>query len=143
MPRRDTRSLQRASLVPIVSRTFAELGYRPVGEAGDRAVVPTYSPGLPLLMAAAKLAGGQAAMFVVVPLLGAAMVWCTYRLGVRVTTPWFALLAAALVATSPPFLSQLVVPMSDVPAAAFWSLAALGVHTQGLHDSVRRLLAPR
>ncbi|HET9368776.1 MAG TPA: glycosyltransferase family 39 protein [Vicinamibacterales bacterium] len=111
--------------------TFAELGYRPVGEAGDRAVVPTYSPGLPLLMAAAKLAGGQAAMFVVVPLLGAAMVWCTYRLGLRVTTPWFALLAAALVATSPPFLSQLVVPMSDVPAAAFWSLAALGVISAG------------
>ena len=48
-------------------RTFAPLGYRPY-PLDDRAIVPTYSPGFPMLLAVAKLLAGQDAMFCVVPL---------------------------------------------------------------------------
>ena len=43
--------------------SFTPLGYRPSPNADEWSLVPIYSPGLPLLMAGAKLVGGQAAMF--------------------------------------------------------------------------------
>jgi hypothetical protein len=103
--------------------TFAPLGYRPVEEEGRWENVPTYSPGLPLLMAAAKAVGGQEALFAVVPLFGGLMVLATWGVGRRLGSSRGGLVAAWLVATSPAFLLHLVVPMSDVAAAGAWTMA--------------------
>ncbi|HXI27677.1 MAG TPA: hypothetical protein VNG89_04630, partial [Vicinamibacterales bacterium] len=59
---------------PSARLTLLPLGYRAEGYR----IVPQYPPGLPLLMAAAKLAAGQCAMFWVVPICGAALVLATY-----------------------------------------------------------------
>jgi hypothetical protein len=64
---------------------------------------------------------GPFAIWAVVPLLGGLVVWLTYRLGRCVCqTHESAALAGVLVASSPVFLFQLMQPMSDVPAAAWW-----------------------
>ena len=110
--------------------TLAPLGYRP-GEVGGT-MVPVYGPGLPLLMAAFKLIGGENAVYLVVPLLGALTVWLTYRLGLRFGDHYVAGLATFALVVSPIFLSRLVWPMSDVPATAWWLAAivlALGPST--------------
>ena len=102
--------------------TLTPFGYRP----GDRrgTMVPTYSPGLPMVMAAFKAVGGPNAVYYVVPLLGALTVWLTFVLGSRLAGPLAGLLAAAALLVSPAFLFQLMWPMSDVPAAAWcpWQL---------------------
>ena len=103
--------------------SFAPLGYRPVEEEGRWENVPTYSPGLPLLMAAAKFVGGQEALFAIVPLFGGLMVLATWGLGRRLGSSRAGLIAAWLVATSPAFLLHLVVPMSDVATAGAWTVA--------------------
>ncbi|MGE0449960.1 MAG: ArnT family glycosyltransferase [Vicinamibacterales bacterium] len=101
---------------------FAPLGYA-AAPAGNL-IVPTYSPGLPLLMAAAKIVGGQEALFWVVPVCGSVLVLATYGIGRRVAdAPSVALGAAWLMATSPVFWFMVVLPMSDVPTAAAWALA--------------------
>ena len=102
--------------------TFTPLGYRPVGHAGDWSIVPTYSPGLPLLLAGAKLIGGQCAMFALVPLLTGVTVLATYGLGRRLQSPQSGLIAAWLVATSPVILGSLE-PLTDVPVMAAWTIA--------------------
>jgi 4-amino-4-deoxy-L-arabinose transferase-like glycosyltransferase len=79
--------------------------------------------GLPLTMAATHLADGELGPFMVVPLLGAVAVLGTYLLGVHLHSRTAGVVAAALVTTSPIFLFQLVQPMSDVPATAWWTLA--------------------
>jgi hypothetical protein len=103
--------------------TFAPLGYRPGPRAGE--LVPTYPPGLPLTMAAARLIGGELGMFLVSPLLGALAVLCTYGLGAKLSSRRAGMIAAALLATSPIFVLQIVQPMSDVPVTAWWTLATL------------------
>ena len=103
--------------------SFAPLGYRPVEEEDRWENVPTYSPGLPLLMAAAKFVGGQEALFAIVPLFGGLMVLATWGLGRRLASSRAGLVAAWLVATSPAFLLHLVVPMSDVATAGAWTIA--------------------
>jgi hypothetical protein len=104
--------------------TFSPLGYRPADTAqGLWTIVPTYSPGLPLLMAGAKLVGGQSAMFLVVPVLAAVLVWTTYSIGVRLGSPWAGAIGAWLVAASPVFLYMLPWPMTDVPVAAVWAVS--------------------
>ncbi|MBI4887487.1 MAG: glycosyltransferase family 39 protein [Acidobacteria bacterium] len=101
--------------------TLTPFGYRPGDERGT--MVPTYSPGLPMVMAAFQAIGGRGAVFYVVPLLGALAVWLTFLLGARLGGPPAGLVAAVLLVASPPFLFQLMWPMSDVPAAAWWLLA--------------------
>jgi len=102
---------------------FAPLGYRPIEEEGVWGMVPTYSPGLPLLMAAAKIVAGHCAMFWVVPFSGGLLVLATYGLGRRLGAGTAGLIAAVLVATSPTFLFMLMWPMTDVPVAAAWAVA--------------------
>ena len=102
--------------------TLTPLGYRP-GEIGGT-MVPTYSPGLPLLMAAFKAVGGETAVYLVVPLLGALAVWLTYRLGLKCGGSDVAALASLALLVSPIFLTRSVWPMSDVPDMAWW-LAAI------------------
>ena len=108
---------------PDAAETWAPLGYRPSPHARD-AIVPIYPPGLPLLMAAAQEVAGFCGAFAVVPLCGALTIWLTYVLGRRVfEEPAIAIAGAAFVAASPVFLYQVMNAMSDVPAAAFWTLA--------------------
>jgi hypothetical protein len=116
---------------PNAEWTFAPLGYRPAARGAPGDIVPTYSPGLPLLMAAAKRLGGQQAMFLVVPLSGAVLVLATYAVGLRLSTRRVALVGAWLVATSPAVLVMLVLPMSDVPVAAAWTTVFLCVLVPG------------
>ena len=108
---------------PKADWTASPLGYRPAEEFGFGTVVPTYSPGLPMMMAGLKLVAGHCAMFLVVPLCAALMVACTYGIGRRLGMPTAGTLAAALVACSPTFLFFAMVPMSDMPVAGLWSLA--------------------
>jgi hypothetical protein len=99
---------------------FSPLGYRP--HATDPgAIVPVYSPGLPLMLAAAKLVGGHAAMFLIVPLCAVLLVLMTYALGRRMSSGIAPLVAAWLIATSPLVLAHAMVTMSDVPVAAAWA----------------------
>jgi Oligosaccharyl transferase STT3, N-terminal len=103
--------------------TLSPLGYRPATYPG--AIVPTYPPGLPMTMAAAlTISRSRDAVFLVVPILGAATVWAAFLLGRQLDTSIVGLVAALLTASSPTFLFQLIQPMSDVPVAAWWLLAA-------------------
>jgi 4-amino-4-deoxy-L-arabinose transferase-like glycosyltransferase len=97
------------------------LGYRP----GDRrgTMVPVYSPGLPLVMAAFKALAGSNAVYFVVPLCGAIAIWLTFIFGRQIGTSASGLLAAVALIASPPFLYQLMWPMSDVPVTMWWLLA--------------------
>jgi hypothetical protein len=113
----------RPSPWPGAPLTWAPLGYRPSPNRPD-AIVPIYAPGLPLLMALGQLIAGFCGAFFIVPLCGALTIWLTYVLGRRVfDAPGTALWGAALVATSPVFLYQLMNAMSDVPVTAAWTLA--------------------
>jgi len=104
-------------------RMQSPLGYREGPQ--PQTIVPTYAPGLPLVMAAALAAFGACAPFFVSPVFAALFVWLTFRLGTRAGSPTIGLVAAFLVSTSPVVLFQAVWPMSDVPAAALWTGAAL------------------
>ena len=102
---------------------FAPLGYRPAAGRQSLAIVPTYSPGLPMLMAGARSIGGSCAMFWVVPLAGGVLVLATYGIGRRLSSPLAGLIAATLVLSSPVFLFMLMSPMTDVPVAGAWAAA--------------------
>ena len=102
---------------------FSPLGYRPGVDLGE--LVPTYPPGLPLVMTPFRLLGGELATYIVVPLFGAIAVLATYYAGARLHSRHAGLAAALLIATSPVLLFQIVQPMSDVPATAWWTLALL------------------
>lgn len=106
---------------PDANCTFTPLGYRPV--ESRNAIVPTYAPGLALLMAAIKLVAGYRAMFVIGPLSAAVLVMATYGIGRRLGSSTMGLTAAWLVATSPVVIFQMLTPMTDVPPAAGWALA--------------------
>jgi len=103
--------------------TFAPLGYRPVMLDGAWAFVPVYSAGLPMVMALAKIIGGQGGMFWVVPAFGGLLTWMTFGIGRRLGSSRAGVIASWLVATSPPILAMLMQPMSDVPVAAAWTMA--------------------
>lgn len=110
--------------VPWPSRgsSFAPLGYRPIEQDGVWANVPTYPPGLPLLMAAARIVAGPCAVFWIVPISGGLLVLATFGLGRRLGAPKAGLVGAWLVATSPVFLFMVMWPMTDVPVAAAWTI---------------------
>jgi len=89
-------------------------------------LAPTYSPGLPLMMAAIQKTAGHDAVFYVVPAMGGVLVWSTYLLGSLLAGPWVGAIAAALVVSSPTFILMQQQVMSDVPVAAFLTLAIAG-----------------
>jgi Dolichyl-phosphate-mannose-protein mannosyltransferase len=109
---------------PLRDWTFAPIGYRPSVD-GD-SIVPTYPPGLPLILAAFKAAGGHCAMRWVIPFSGGLLVWVTFAIGRRMFSDQIGIAGAWLVATSPVLLVMLRHVMSDVPVAAFWGLAVYG-----------------
>ena len=103
---------------------FAPLGYRPFSITGT--IVPTYPPGLPLVMAGFLAVFGSDGPFIVVPVFAAFALWFTYLLGRHVTGSSTAAAGAALILlASPVFLTHVMLPMSDVPAAAGWTLVSL------------------
>lgn len=109
--------------------SFIPAGYKRAPVAGY--IVPTYPVGLPLVMAGLlRMTNHRDAVFFAVPLLGALMVWATARVGARLYGPWIGAAAAVLLVTSPIFVLQVIQPVSDVPAAAWWTLAVLLVLRQ-------------
>ncbi len=119
--------LPRAAPLPIElpglpDRVQSPLGYRPRLE--DHLVVPTYAPGLPLMMAAA-LVLGACGPYLIVPACGGALIWLTFVWGRQAAGPLAGLIAAFLVLVSPIVIFQVLWPMSDIPAAALWTGAAV------------------
>jgi hypothetical protein len=106
---------------PAADWAFAPIGYRPALDG--HAIVPSYPPGLPLLMAIGERLAGECGPYYVVPVLGGLCVWSCYLIGRRAASAAVGACAAVLLACSPAFLLQLLAPMSDVPAAALWSAA--------------------
>ena len=116
-----------ASLPGVPNEVFAPTGFHASREYG--AAVPICAPGLAMLMAAAYLIH-PSAVFLVVPVCAALLVWLTFVYGRRLDGDVTGACAAVLVACSPIFLYQAVQPMSDVPAAAAW-LAAVVLVSRG------------
>lgn len=108
---------------PNAEWTFTPLGYSVA--AGGGAIVPTYSPGLPLVMAAVKTVFGHAAIFWIAPLAGAVLVLAAFEACRRLSSARAGLAAAWLVATSQALLGDLMVPTSDLLAAAGLSTACV------------------
>lgn len=75
------------------------IGYEPTPD-GSGAAVLIQSPGVPALLATAQAAAGDAAMFLVVPLLAGIAMALFSALAMRVAGPWFGLLATAALAVS-------------------------------------------
>lgn len=93
------------------------LGWRPAAKSRQ---VPTYPPGLPLLMAIPHaIAGIDGASAVVVVSAGVAVA-ATGFIAVSLGGPIAGMLAAALIGFLPVFIYQGIQPMSDVPVTAAW-----------------------
>ena len=105
--------------VPDAPHVVTTLGYT-IGPA-PHTLVPTYPPGLPLLMAAGLILLGAWGPFVIVPIAVAAAVFGTFALGRRIDSIPAGLIAATFLACSPAFIYMGLWPMSDVPAAAAWT----------------------
>jgi hypothetical protein len=108
---------------PNAEWSFSPLGYRPATPPGQWAIVPTYSPGLPLLLAGAKLLGGQCALFAIVPLLTGLGVLVTYGIGKQLVSPGGGVTAAFLVAASPIVIGIALEPLTDVPVMTAWAVS--------------------
>jgi hypothetical protein len=108
---------------PERGRRVMPLGYAP--SPTPDVLAPTYAPGLPWLMALGALLGGEAGRYVWTPLAVGLLVWATFAWTRREAPPAVALAAALLVATSPPVLFAAMQTMSDLLAAALWTLAGL------------------
>jgi hypothetical protein len=76
------------------------------------------------------------ALFWVVPLLGGLAVGLTYLLSRPRLSAGLALLPPLLLVASPPFLLQLIQPMSDVPVTAAWLVAIACASRSGRKWSV-------
>ena len=98
------------------------LGWTPA--ADGTSIAPVYPIGVPALMAIFTLIGGPSAVFLVAPFTAAITLLLVYRL----TRQWYdaetALMATALVAWNPLFITYAKQPMSDVPAT-MWIVLAL------------------
>ena len=78
-----------------------------------------------MLMGVAERVAGPRAVFAVVPMLAALAVWLTFLVGRRLAGPAAGVMAALLLVSSPAFLVGALRPMSDLPAATWWTLALL------------------
>src|SRR5262245_381044 len=106
--------------------SLAPLGYR--AGAARHTMVPTYSPGVPMVMALVTRLTGVCGPYLVTPWFGCVLVLATLGLAVRLTGDRLAgAIAAVFMAASPAFLFNYLVPWSDTPAAASWTAALLAV----------------
>jgi hypothetical protein len=121
---------------------FAPTGFVP-SRTTYGAAVPICAPGLAVAMAAAYLLH-PGAVFLVVPVCAALLVWLTFVYGRRLDGDVTGACAAVLVACSPIFLYQAVQPMSDVPAAAAWMAAVVSASpvAAGVWASIAILIRP-
>ena len=121
---------------------FAPTGFLPSPRVYG-AAVPICAPGLALAMAVAYRVH-PGAVFLVVPMAAALLVWVTFLYGRGVDGEFTGACAAVLVACSPILLYQAVQPMSDVPAAAAWvaALVSASPFAAGAWASVAVLLRP-
>ena len=96
--------------------------------------MPTYSPGLPMLMGGMKLVSGQCGLFAVTPLLAGLAVLATYGLGRRLGSPPTGLAGAWFLATSP-IVAGTMEPLTDVPVMSAWSIAFYFLLGQGARSA--------
>ena len=98
------------------------LGWTPAPDGSG--IAPTFPIGVSALMALFTIVAGPTAAFFVAPIAGLITLILVYRL----TRDWFdaetGLLAAALVAWNPIFITYAKQPMSDIPAT-MWIMLAL------------------
>lgn len=106
---------------PNAVASASPVAYRPALTAGTD--IQIYPLGLPVVFAAAAIAGGSLAPFLVAPLFAALLTGCAFLLGRMAGGSVAGLVAATLVAVTPVTLLHTVDAMSDVPAAALWLLA--------------------
>ena len=108
--------------------TMTPLGWRPE-DWTDMHIpgvqVPTYPPGLPLLMAIPHALGGIDGAVAVVVLSTAIAVIATGLLASQLGGSVAGVIAAVLLAFTPVFLYQSIQPMSDVPVTAAWMMCFL------------------
>ncbi|MBK7973736.1 MAG: glycosyltransferase family 39 protein [Deltaproteobacteria bacterium] len=109
---------------PRIFKAFIPFGFR--AGLDDRTMVPVYSIGLPIQMAAATMVLGEAhGPFVIVPLLAILGVALVYKLGRQFGLPRSgAAFGAMVLAASPIYVFQGLQPMSDLPSTV-WVLAAI------------------
>lgn len=96
------------------------LGWAPA--AGGAGLSPTYPLGFPALMAIFSGIAGSRAIFYVSPVMSALTLWLVFRLARRWGDEQVALLATALVAWNPVFLTYAKQPMSDATATGWLML---------------------
>jgi hypothetical protein len=130
------------ALPEMPNAVFAPTGFLPSPRVYG-AAVPICAPGLALAMAVAYRVH-PGAVFLVVPMAAALLVWLTFLYGRGVDGEFTGACAAVLVACSPILLYQAVQPMSDVPAAAAWvaALVSASPFAAGAWASVAVLLRP-
>lgn len=107
---------------PHAAETLAPAGYVPSTHLPG-GIAPICPPGFALTLAGALAIGGERTLYAVVPVLGGVLVWSTFLWAAALGGPWVGAASAILTATSPIALYQVVQPMSDIPAAAWWMLA--------------------
>jgi hypothetical protein len=108
---------------PWASNEYVEA---PLGHRGgpERGTLTSFYPlGYPLLLATALRIGGEMAPHLVAPICVGVLAWCGFLIGRQVASGWAGVMAALMIAASPVTASAAVIPMSDVPAAAFWALS--------------------
>ena len=100
---------------------FTPLGFVSGQEPGT--MVPTYPPGVPLLLAAMRGIGGDGAMFLFGPIAGIATLLLMVQLGREVgLSTGLAVAGAAILAAFPTFLLNALFPVSDVVTSG-WAIA--------------------
>ena len=104
------------------------LGWRPGEWIDDLEIdvqVPTYPPGLPLLMAIPEAIAGVDGAAAVVILSAAVAIVATALIASEIGGSAAGAIAALLLGGAPIFLYQSIQPMSDVPVTAAWMLSFL------------------
>jgi hypothetical protein len=96
----------------------APLGWNASVERGWQ--VPTYGPGLPLLMALPQAIGGTLIAALTIALSSAIVIVASSAIALRLSGGPAAIVAAVTLATCPVFIFQSIQPMSDVPVTAAW-----------------------
>ena len=104
---------------PDAPRTLAPGGFIP-SPIRTGAASPICAAGMSVLMAPLAAVFGRDAIFWLVPLSGAVLVWSAFVIAGRLAGGVAGATAAILTATSPIVLFQVVQPMNDVLAAALW-----------------------
>ena len=99
-------------------------------------IVPSYAPGLPLLMAIGIRVADPLGPYLVVPVCSGLFVWAAFALARRMADATWGLVAALLAATSPIVLFMSLMPMSDVPAGAAWTASTAAAVTQSRRGAV-------